>query len=184
MSTKESKTGVPKRPRCQTAENNNLIAVKLLARASAPLLPARPTELRAPTNRSSRSNKHIPTPSKATMAPMMDIGYLEAEQPDGFNLLSHGHRDMVEASAFNHYGNRFATSSVDGKIKVYNRHRDGSWNLCDTWGAHTAEILQVNFKLLSGTMGVANMSRSNGFHPQSTQTSSHQLAPTGASNSG
>ncbi|KAH7314084.1 WD40-repeat-containing domain protein [Rhexocercosporidium sp. MPI-PUGE-AT-0058] len=63
---------------------------------------------------------------------------------DGFSLLQHGHKDMVQATAFNAYGDRFASSSVDGKIKVYNRHKDGNWVLCDTWGAHTAEILQVN----------------------------------------
>lgn len=77
------------------------------------------------------------------MAPMMDVGYLEAE-PEAFILLPHGHRDMIQAAAFNHNGSRFATSSVDGKIKVLNRHTDGSWNLCDTWGAHTSEILQVS----------------------------------------
>ncbi|KAL5316532.1 hypothetical protein ACEPPN_015581 [Leptodophora sp. 'Broadleaf-Isolate-01'] len=64
---------------------------------------------------------------------------------DGFSLLQHGHKDMVQATAFNTYGDRFASSSVDGKIKVYNRHKDGSWNLCDTWGAHTAEILQIQW---------------------------------------
>lgn len=64
-------------------------------------------------------------------------------ESDDFVLLQHGHRDMVEATAFNSYGDRFASGSADGKIKVYNRHRDGLWNLTDTWGAHTAEILQV-----------------------------------------
>jgi len=64
---------------------------------------------------------------------------------DGFSLLQHGHKDMVQATAFNAYGDRFASSSVDGKIKVYNRHKDGTWNLCDTWGAHTAEILQIQW---------------------------------------
>ncbi|KAG4434947.1 hypothetical protein IFR05_009559 [Cadophora sp. M221] len=54
---------------------------------------------------------------------------------DGFSLLQHGHKDMVQATAFNAYGDRFASSSVDGKIKVYNRHKDGSWNLCDTWAS-------------------------------------------------
>ncbi|RDL33660.1 WD40 repeat-like protein [Venustampulla echinocandica] len=67
-----------------------------------------------------------------------------AEQ-DGFALLQHGHRDMVEATAFNSYGDRFASSSVDGKIKVFNRHKDGSWNICDTWGAHTSEILEIQW---------------------------------------
>ncbi|PBP28958.1 WD domain-containing protein [Diplocarpon rosae] len=62
---------------------------------------------------------------------------------EGFSLLPQGHRDMVQATAFNTYGDRFASSSVDGKIKVYNRHKNGTWNLCDTWGAHTAEVLQA-----------------------------------------
>lgn len=70
---------------------------------------------------------------------------------DGFSLLQHGHKDMVQATAFNAYGDRFASSSVDGKIKVYNRHKDGTWNLCDTWGAHTAEILQVGSLFLAET---------------------------------
>jgi WD40 repeat protein len=73
----------------------------------------------------------------------MDVALSEKE-PNGFQLLSHGHKDMVEATAFNSYGDRFATSSVDGRIKVYNRHKDNTWNLCDTWGAHTAEITQVS----------------------------------------
>jgi len=72
----------------------------------------------------------------------MEVPSAEMEQED-FTLLQHGHRDMAEAVAFNTYGDRFASSSVDGKIKVYNKHKDGTWNLCDTWGAHTAEILEV-----------------------------------------
>ena len=72
-----------------------------------------------------------------------------AEQ-EGFSLIQYGHRDMAVSVAFNSYGDRFASSSVDGKIKVYNRHKDGTWNLCDTWGAHTAEILEVhNYPLYS-----------------------------------
>lgn len=77
---------------------------------------------------------------------MMDPDPIDTEfnrEQEGFVLLQHGHRDMVEATAFNHYGNRFASGSVDGKIKVYNRHKDGSWNICDTWGAHNSEILEV-----------------------------------------
>ena len=77
---------------------------------------------------------------------MMEDDPIDAEQ-EGFRLLQHGHKDMIEATAFNTYGDRFASSSVDGKIKVYNRHKDGTWNLCDTWGAHTAEIIQVNTSL-------------------------------------
>ncbi|KAH6673725.1 WD40-repeat-containing domain protein [Halenospora varia] len=79
------------------------------------------------------------------MAPLtMDEGSSDTE-PEGFALLQHGHRDMVEATAFNTYGDRFASGSVDGKIKVYNRHRDGSWVLCDTWGAHTSEIIELEW---------------------------------------
>jgi len=77
----------------------------------------------------------------------MEDELIEADR-DGFELLQHGHRDMVEATAFNSYGDRFATSSVDGRIKVYNRHRNGTWNLCDMWTAHSAEILQVRTPLL------------------------------------
>ncbi|KAL3428403.1 nuclear pore protein [Phlyctema vagabunda] len=64
---------------------------------------------------------------------------------EGFALLQNTHRDMIQATAFNSYGDRFATSSVDGKIKVYNRHRDGSWNLCDTWGAHSGEVIEIHW---------------------------------------
>lgn len=82
----------------------------------------------------------------AAMVTMMEDDPIDAEQ-EGFRLLQHGHKDMIEATAFNTYGDRFASSSVNGKIKVYNRHKDGTWNLCDTWGAHTAEIIQVNTSL-------------------------------------
>ena len=63
---------------------------------------------------------------------------------DAFQLLSHSHRDMIATTAFNYYGDRFATGSVDGKIKVYNKNNTGNWVLCDTWGAHNAEVYQVH----------------------------------------
>jgi nucleoporin SEH1 len=76
-----------------------------------------------------------------TMSPMV------MQQPFGdsstFIIQQHGHRDMVQAADFNRYGNRFAIGSADGRIKVYDRHRDGSWALCDTWGAHSGEIIEV-----------------------------------------
>jgi nucleoporin SEH1 len=59
--------------------------------------------------------------------------------------LQHGHKDLVQAVAFNTYGDRCATGSVDGKIRVFNRHKDGAWRSCDTWGAHGGEILEVHF---------------------------------------
>ena len=57
--------------------------------------------------------------------------------------LQHGHKDLVQAIAFNTYGDRCATGSVDGKIRVFNRHKDGTWRLCDTWTAHGGEVLEV-----------------------------------------
>ncbi|PQE15417.1 WD domain-containing protein [Rutstroemia sp. NJR-2017a BVV2] len=67
-------------------------------------------------------------------------------QDGSFSLLSSSHRDIIETTAFNTYGSRFATGSSDGKIKVYNRNRDGSWVLCDTWGAHNGgEVLELQW---------------------------------------
>lgn len=66
------------------------------------------------------------------------------EERTHFELITkHGHQDLVQAVAFNSYGDRCATGSVDGKIRVFNRHKDGIWRLCDTWTAHGGEILEV-----------------------------------------
>lgn len=65
-----------------------------------------------------------------------------ASQPFELNL-QHGHKDLVQAIAFNTYGDRCATGSVDGKIRVFNRHKDGTWRICDTWTAHGGEVLEV-----------------------------------------
>ncbi|KAK5998678.1 Nuclear pore protein SEH1 [Cladobotryum mycophilum] len=59
--------------------------------------------------------------------------------------LNHGHKDLVQAIAFNTYGDRCATGSVDGKIRVFNRHKDGTWRLCDTWSAHGGEVLELQW---------------------------------------
>ncbi|TDZ22800.1 Nucleoporin SEH1 [Colletotrichum orbiculare MAFF 240422] len=68
------------------------------------------------------------------------------EEKTGFDLnVQHGHQDLVQAVAFNAYGDRCATGSVDGKIKVFNRHQDGVWHHCDTWGAHGGEILELQW---------------------------------------
>jgi WD40 repeat protein len=69
-------------------------------------------------------------------------------EPAGFHLLQHGHSDMVEAAEFNSYGNRFALGSADGRIKVYDRMRDGTWRICDTWVAHSAEVHEVGLQEL------------------------------------
>ncbi|KAI3317432.1 WD40-repeat-containing domain protein [Xylariaceae sp. AK1471] len=62
-----------------------------------------------------------------------------------FDIVQHGHKDLVQAIAFNAYGDRCATGGVDGKIRVFNRHRDGVWRLCDNWGAHGGEILELQW---------------------------------------
>jgi WD40 repeat protein len=62
-----------------------------------------------------------------------------------FDLIhKHGHQDLVQAVAFNSYGDRCATGSVDGKIRVFNRHKDGVWRHCDNWSAHGGEVLEVS----------------------------------------
>ena len=67
-----------------------------------------------------------------------------SEEKSAFELnLQHGHKDLVQSIAFNTYGDRCATGSVDGKIRVFNRHKDGTWRLCDTWTAHGGEVLEV-----------------------------------------
>jgi WD40 repeat protein len=65
------------------------------------------------------------------------------DRPSFDTIIKHGHQDLVQAVAFNGHGDRCATGSVDGKIRVFNRHKDGAWRLCDTWGAHASEILEV-----------------------------------------
>jgi nucleoporin SEH1 len=67
------------------------------------------------------------------------------DEKTNFDLnLSHGHRDLVQAVAFNAYGDRCAAGAVDGKIRVFNRHKDGIWRLCDNWSAHGGEIFEVS----------------------------------------
>lgn len=75
------------------------------------------------------------------MAPPSESTAVEGNA--AFDIIQHGHKDLVQAIAFNAYGDRCATGGVDGKIRVFNRHRDGIWRLCDNWGAHGGEILEV-----------------------------------------
>jgi nucleoporin SEH1 len=78
------------------------------------------------------------------MPPNLDDVPSLTDDGTAFDLIAHGHRDLVQAVAFNAYGDRFATGSVDGKIRVFNRHKDGTWRLCDNWGAHPGEVLEVS----------------------------------------
>ncbi|PQK13006.1 hypothetical protein BB8028_0003g16200 [Beauveria bassiana] len=68
----------------------------------------------------------------------------QPSQPFELNL-QHGHKDLVQAITFNTYGDRCATGSVDGKIRVFNRHKDGTWRICDTWTAHGGEVLELQW---------------------------------------
>ncbi|KAL2159416.1 hypothetical protein VTH06DRAFT_2421 [Thermothelomyces fergusii] len=67
------------------------------------------------------------------------------DRPSFDTIHKHGHQDLVQAVAFNGHGDRCATGSVDGKIRVFNRHKDGVWRLCDTWAAHASEILELQW---------------------------------------
>ncbi|KAM3558076.1 hypothetical protein MY1884_004197 [Beauveria asiatica] len=84
--------------------------------------------------------------SSTPQPPPVDEKSQSAHQPSQpFELnLQHGHKDLVQAITFNTYGDRCATGSVDGKIRVFNRHKDGTWRICDTWTAHGGEVLEVN----------------------------------------
>ncbi|GAW18622.1 hypothetical protein ANO14919_081010 [Xylariales sp. No.14919] len=62
-----------------------------------------------------------------------------------FDIINHGHKDLVQAIAFNAYGDRCATGGVDGRMRVFNRHRDGVWQICDNWAAHSGEILELQW---------------------------------------
>ncbi|KAI1330807.1 WD40-repeat-containing domain protein [Xylariaceae sp. FL0255] len=78
----------------------------------------------------------------------MPTSLVDSTVTDGnapFDIVQHGHKDLVQAIAFNAYGDRCATGGVDGKIRVFNRHRDGVWRLCDNWGAHGGEILELQW---------------------------------------
>ncbi len=46
--------------------------------------------------------------------------------------LNTGHQDLLHCLSYNYYGNRIATCSSDQKVKVFDREKDGSWNLNDS----------------------------------------------------
>lgn len=99
------------------------------------------------------------------------------EEKAQFELVTkHGHQDLVQAVAFNSYGDRCATGSVDGKIRVFNRHKDSIWRLCDTWTAHGGEILEVGTWILLIPLPHASLTNTahscNGCHRPSIQASS------------
>ena len=76
----------------------------------------------------------------SAMTDTMDDNYGETS---AFTRMEHGHKDMVGTASWNSYGTRCATGSADGKLKVFDRQKDGTLSLCDTWSAHNAEVLEV-----------------------------------------
>lgn len=78
------------------------------------------------------------------MPPLLSESPIMEDRAQFELIMKHGHQDLVQAVAFNSYGDRCATGSVDGKIRVFNRFKDGVWRICDTWTAHGGEILEVN----------------------------------------
>ncbi|KAI1431875.1 putative nuclear pore protein [Xylaria sp. CBS 124048] len=69
----------------------------------------------------------------------------EPENPHPFDIIQHGHKDLVQAIAFNAYGDRCATGGIDGRLRIFNRHQDGIWRLSDNWIAHSCEILELQW---------------------------------------
>jgi hypothetical protein len=108
-----------------------------------------------------------------SMMPMIDE---PPGEPSNFVIQQHGHRDMVEAAAFNAYGNRMAIGCADGRMKVYDRQREGKWVLCDTWTAHNAEILEVKLSIFRMLVKSANTTRFTGSQQHCIQTLLRLLA--------
>lgn len=100
----------------------------------------------------------------------MDDSYGHLGSP--FVRMEHGHKDMVGSVGWNSYGTRCATGSADGKLKVFDRQKDGTLDLVDTWTAHNAEVLEVS-DLECNLIFKADWVRYTGSHQRSTQTSSH-----------
>ncbi|KAI1335846.1 putative nuclear pore protein [Xylariaceae sp. FL0016] len=71
---------------------------------------------------------------------------ISTEGNAAFEIVQHGHKDLVQAIAFNAYGERCATGGVDGMIKVFNYHKeDNLWRLCDSWSTDGGEILELQW---------------------------------------
>nr|CDP26852.1 Putative nucleoporin [Podospora anserina S mat+] len=81
----------------------------------------------------------------AKLAAFLNEAPLADDQLTFEPILKHGHQDLVQSIAFNEYGDRCATGSVDGKVRVFNRHRDGVWRHCDNWTAHGGEITELQW---------------------------------------
>ncbi|KAK4175865.1 glycosyl transferase family 4-domain-containing protein [Triangularia setosa] len=81
----------------------------------------------------------------ARLAAFLNEAPIEDDRLSFEPIIKHGHQDLVQSIAFNDYGDRCATGSVDGKIRVFNRHKDGVWRHCDNWTAHGGEITELQW---------------------------------------
>lgn len=77
--------------------------------------------------------------------PPLTVPPTPTDPTEGKLISRHNHQDLVQCIAFNAYGDRAATGSVDGKIRVFNRSRDATWRFCDGFTAHPTEILDVQW---------------------------------------
>ncbi|KAI0084687.1 WD40 repeat-like protein [Irpex rosettiformis] len=61
-------------------------------------------------------------------------------------LIPNAHNDLVTDAAYDFYGLRLATCSLDQRIKVWQLdERDGTWSVEDDWKAHDAAITKVSW---------------------------------------
>ncbi|KAH9923304.1 WD40 repeat-like protein [Amylocystis lapponica] len=61
-------------------------------------------------------------------------------------LIPNAHNDLVTDAAYDFYGLRLATCSLDQRIKVWQLdERSGSWSVEDDWKAHDAAVTKVSW---------------------------------------
>ncbi|KAI9729751.1 MAG: epoxide hydrolase, soluble (sEH) [Cirrosporium novae-zelandiae] len=64
---------------------------------------------------------------------------------DTIRPFDHGHADLVQACHKSYDGRRLVTASSDHRLKVFDRKKDGTDQLVDSWTAHDAEIIDVKW---------------------------------------
>lgn len=108
----------------------------------------------------------FPTKHTKMLPPLGEPPIMEERAHVEINV-KHGHVEIVQAVAYNRYGDRCATGSTDGKIRIFNRHQDGIWRIYDAWNGHQGEILEVNF--LSTCCSAPTFSDSSAHTPSQLQ---------------
>ncbi|KAG8942432.1 hypothetical protein FRC03_003218, partial [Tulasnella sp. 419] len=62
------------------------------------------------------------------------------------SLLLHAHQDLVTDLAYDYYGNRLATCSLDQRIKIWRLdEQNGTWVFEDEWKAHEAPVVKLSW---------------------------------------